>query len=457
MPLTVLAHTTPGFGNLGLSLWFVMYGLVVILGLTFLAARAQAASIELPPADPAEVTATTMTSPRHRFGRWGPMAALTQAAGVAMFVVLAAAALAGDPALGSNPAPLTVDVAFFLGVPVLSVVLGDIWSPLSPFTGLATVLDRLRRRPTTEATPTEGDWWVPALLLLSFEAWSLAVVDGTLPRHIGAWLIAYAVVMVAGALLGGREWCRRNDPFGMAFSVFASLAPVVIEGGRCAWRRPLRRLAEITATRRTAAVLAVLAGSIAYDHASNTNWWQAHLSNHLDQFLLSVINVTALVWCVVLLAVAWSAASRLTASRSARAASDDGGEPSDQPDPSGAALTVELSPALVPFTVGLFIAYALPRLLVGMQNVVILASDPFGRGWNLFGTLDLAYNAQPLSPSAIGWAQIALVTVGVMATVAVLQQRLVRRFGTGRRPASGPLLVFVLVVTLGGVRLVLGA
>ena len=51
-------------------------------------------------------------------------------------------------------------------------------------------------------------------------------------------------------------------------------------------------------------------------------------------------------------------------------------------------------------------------------------SDPFGRGWNLFGTADRAIDYSPLSPGIVGVAQIALAiagaTWGVVAAARIL-------------------------------------
>jgi hypothetical protein len=62
--------------------------------------------------------------------------------------------------------------------------------------------------------------------------------------------------------------------------------------------------------------------------------------------------------------------------------------------------------------------------LVDGQFAIALVSDPFGRGWNLFGTAERAIDYSPLSPGIVGVAQIALViagaTWGVVAAARIL-------------------------------------
>jgi hypothetical protein len=75
-------------------------------------------------------------------------------------------------------------------------------------------------------------------------------------------------------------------------------------------------------------------------------------------------------------------------------------------------------------TAGAVVAHGLTLVLVDGQFAIALVSDPFGRGWNLFGTADRAIDYSPLSPGIVGVAQIALViagaTWGVVAAARIL-------------------------------------
>lgn len=84
-------------------------------------------------------------------------------------------------------------------------------------------------------------------------------------------------------------------------------------------------------------------------------------------------------------------------------------------------------------TAGAVVAHGLTLVLVDGQFAIALVSDPFGRGWNLFGTAERAIDYSPLSPGIVGVAQIALViagaTWGVVAGGAHPRRRPVRRAG----------------------------
>jgi hypothetical protein len=60
------------------------------------------------------------------------------------------------------------------------------------------------------------------------------------------------------------------------------------------------------------------------------------------------------------------------------------------------------------------------RLFTSLQLLPVLASDPFGFGWDLFGTADWALNPAPLGHIGLPLAQIAVLVAGHVAGAWVL-------------------------------------
>jgi len=67
--------------------------------------------------------------------------------------------------------------------------------------------------------------------------------------------------------------------------------------------------------------------------------------------------------------------------------------------------------ALVPMGLMLWIAFAIPMLLVNVSFVQQSLSDPFGWNWDLFGTAGMAW--RQVWPSAIPWLQVASLLAGL--------------------------------------------
>jgi hypothetical protein len=69
---------------------------------------------------------------------------------------------------------------------------------------------------------------------------------------------------------------------------------------------------------------------------------------------------------------------------------------------------------LLPIAVGYLIAHYLTYLLISGQLIVVAVSDPFQRGWNIFGTLFYEPSSTWLPPGLVWTLQLAAVVGGHM-------------------------------------------
>jgi polyferredoxin len=66
---------------------------------------------------------------------------------------------------------------------------------------------------------------------------------------------------------------------------------------------------------------------------------------------------------------------------------------------------------LVPLGLLAWIAFSFPLLFVNGSYILTVLSDPFGWGWNLFGTADIAW--KPVLPEYLGYVQLILLGTGL--------------------------------------------
>lgn len=66
---------------------------------------------------------------------------------------------------------------------------------------------------------------------------------------------------------------------------------------------------------------------------------------------------------------------------------------------------------LIPLGLMAWIAFSIPLILINGSYVISIFSDPFGWGWDLFGTAN--FHWQPFIPDYIGFIQIALLLIGL--------------------------------------------
>lgn len=388
------------------------------------------------------------------------------------------AILAGFLTDDVSPLPaILVWILLWVGLPMVSVVLGNPWPSLSPFRSLFGLLERGARLVGFERLdlglryPAALGRW-PAVALLFAAIWSeLVLPDRTTPTTIAALLIGYTVLTLVGMTLFGRgSWLRHAELFEVYLGWFGRVGPLgrratvpeVCDGcgeactpSRCVdcpecaavadpgERRPELRpwftgLTEVTRAGWSDAAFIVLAlAAVSYDGLSETSFWGSVMNPAFDILfpITGALNTVLLVQTLGLVAVwaiflaAFSAAAALT-----RAMHDANHEPLPLGSSVGA-----YAATLLPIAGGYLIAHYLTLLVQGIVWVPIILADP------------LATTAPPLDwiPIAGVWyLSVGSIVAGHIAAV-VLAHRLALRDSPGHPVRAGlPLVVLMIGYTV---------
>ncbi len=482
MTAALLAHAAEGLDAVGLSPGLLLYTVLVLLGLVALALRSSWARPRL--------LTGAGTADEDRWPTDGaprPLVIAARATGVAGLVLVLTIAWWGSEQIGANPAPLAVFSAFWTGGLLLSALFGDLWRLVHPFDAVAAVV---HRRPSAPAGDEDrradgGDWWVPGVLLGTFAWLLLAWPEGFQPRSVTAWLTAYVALMVAGGMAAGRAWVRRNEAFAVLFGAVARVSPLGWRDGRPQLRNPLTAIAAHDGDRRTAAVIAVALGATFFDALSSTRWY-ADLLGIRSTAGYTVANTLGLVWTTGAVVVAWALCARTSdrlAGLTGPAGADVAPVPSEarsvgaavhpdavagpatpaspaspaSPATPAAPTAVGLATAFVAVVAGFAVAHDLTSFLVDQQNLLALLSDPFARGWDLLGIVDLATDDTLLPLTVQAWLRLGLVVAALLVTLVVVHDRCLARLGpavTAR--ASWPVLGAVGLAAVAAMTLLLG-
>ena len=331
--------------------------------------------------------------------------------------VVVAAAFGADDS-GANITPVTVIVMFWLGLQVVSFVAGDAFWLFNPFDTIGRTIKR------ATATSAPDPHWTAAAFLFSFAWFVFAYPEfyPPTPRNIASFLAAYTVAVVIGATVWGRGWLREGEGFSALFGL-------------------LGRRREHAPTSGTVAVLSVYLGTIAFDGISQTNWWITVLGTTRG-WNERVLNTVGLVWTVAGVAVVYLAATRIAAYITQRAASE---------------VAANFAPMLVPLGLAWSVAHYLRAFLADLQNFVALLSDPLGRGWDLFGTINNIVDYKWLTPAQTGWIQSAVLLIGCIASAIVVHRVAFTSYrGRPAVRATYPLAAALVVAAVGAVALLLG-
>lgn len=363
--------------------------------------------------------------------------------GVAVFAGVVAAAITGPAAATENFAAVTIYVGLWVGVLLLSAVLGDVWHALSPFETAAAV-GRLRRGRgrADDVGPLErvGVW--PAVILLAGFVWLELVHPASgAPGVLLTAVVVYVAVIADGAAWWGLGWVRSAEAFGALFRLVAAMAPFHRDGeGRLRLRAPLAGLTRITATTSTTALILVVLGSTTFDGVSRQPFWDGVVGPrtgwaavpHATAGLLATVAVVAGIY---LLAVREGA--RVTGHGTRELAN-------------------AFAHSLVPIALAYAIAHYFSLLVFQGQQLLALASDPADLGWDLSGTAGLAVNYTLVSTTTIAWVQVGAIVLGHLAGVVLAHDRAVELSPVKTATRSQvPLLLAMVAYTMGGLVLLL--
>ncbi|MCY7301974.1 MAG: fenitrothion hydrolase, partial [Thermoleophilia bacterium] len=364
------------------------------------------------------------------FGRFvlGPLRIVVQALSVALFGVVLAAALLGTSDPTENLAPTWIYVIFWLGVPLLSLLFGNVWRALSPWRALADAFVWLWERTGREARPLaaypeRAGRYPGAIALLAFVALELCYSDPSNPRALAVAIGLYSYVALFGMVAFGREtWSERGEGFAILFAYIARIAPLAAVDGRIRLRIPLTGLAGAEPLPASIAFLAVALGSVGFDGYSRTITWQDFLIRVEAPYILDRprtadlvvigVNLGGLILAIALILLAYLAACWLARVMVAAPRS----------------LVPEFALSLVPIALVYAVAHYFSLFVIQGQFIAPLASDPLGRDWDLFGTAGVRPDIGILSPNTIWYVQAASLVIGHVAGLAVAHDRAVALF-----------------------------
>jgi hypothetical protein len=371
------------------------------------------------------------------------------AAGVLVFAAAVYAGLAGTDSQVDNLAPTAVYVGFWVGVPFVTLLLGDVFRLVSPWRaiGRATgwVAGRAARGALPEPLPYPerlGHW--PAVAgLVSFAICELCWAAAKDPGPLAVLMLVYLAIQLVGMSLYGVEpWTRRGDAFGVWFSLLARLAPLGRRvDGRLVVRPPVVGATGLVAVTGTTAVLLTAIGTTAYDGAKEGplfNGWIGDLQDGFTGLGLSKGFGLELAF-IVGLAVALAAVTLIWTVGVL-------GMPRHEVRLSRVELSRRFAHTLIPIAAAYLIAHYFSLLAYNGQSLWTLASDPLGDGSDLFGGAGAGIDYSIVSATAIAYVQIGSLVVGHVAALVLAHDRALVVYGSHRDAIGSQVVMLVVMV-----------
>ncbi|HZD23656.1 MAG TPA: hypothetical protein VE569_09695 [Acidimicrobiia bacterium] len=331
-------------------------------------------------------------------------------------------------------APVTVWVLFWLVVPFLSVLLGDWYTDLNPWRALARWL-RVGKTERTHLLERIGVW--PAVGGFLCFAWlELVYPDSSSPVALGVAALAYTLGLFLVVAYAGRETgLAAADIFTPYNRLISSISPLGRGShDRLVWRGWLRSLTVLPEWPGLAALVVVAIGTITFDGGSNTTFFRdtfADFGSSIPGATVLLVGSVALIGGGYALA-SWAAARLVGGGWTTRR------------------VATRFTHTLVPIALAYAVAHYLTLVLFEGQQVIAAISDPFGLGWNLFGTADRNVDFFITTSQPIWYPQVGVIICGHVTGVVLAHDRALADFGPEAvRSQYAMLLLMVALTTLG--------
>jgi hypothetical protein len=447
LPSAAAAHGLGAVKDLPVPLWLFYYGGAIVLVLSFAALGA----LWRKPRLEGRLDGRPLPEPLQRFLLSPGLRIVAGTVSFALFLIVLASCFLGEQDARVNLGPTFIWVVFWLGLVPVVVLLGNVWRVLGPWRAAADAAAWLTRGGGQSwepaAYPERLGRWPAALLLFLFTALELAYDSPSDPATLGFAAFIYSVITWFGMYAYGREaWSRRGDAFSVYFELLSRLSPFAVrhqEDGRrrIVVRPPLAGLTERDAVPGTLAFVAVMLGSVGFDGLSRTARWlvwryDVVTSGSMGDLLAMLMNLGGLIGTILVVAAAYLGAIAV-----ARLVSR-----SDLP------LAGLFVFSLVPIALAYNVAQYFSLLVNQSQYAIRMASDPLGRGWDLFGTADFPTKLSLLSPKTIWYAQVAALVAGHVLGLVLAHDRAVSVFRSARLAlrTQYAMLALMVLYTVGG-------
>ncbi len=351
-------------------------------------------------------------------------------------------------------------IVFVLGFAYATALIGDLYSSINPWRVLAEGLGRFFRSDARGrwTYPEALAYW-PALLFYMAFIW-LELFGHSRPFSLALMLAIYSGINLAGAgAFGIASWFRYCEFFSVFLRLTALMAPLDYSKGKLRLRWPFAGLIEQRAESLSLLVFVLfMLSSTAYDGLRTTVPWIRMFWNdplglitpliggrtpilayvELRPFYLAYESLWMLASPFLYLAVylLFIELSR-RAARSTRSLHE---------------LALRFAFSLLPIALVYNITHYYTLIITQGVKIFSLLSDPFGWGWNLFGSAGL-WRAPYLPEMGVVWhSQVGLILFGHIVSVFLAHHEALRVFPTRRAATLSqlPMLVLMMLFTTFG-------
>lgn len=377
--------------------------------------------------------------------------AAIQAVSLFFFVMILATGFLGVQSSLSNFAALMVWIIWWIGLAMVSALIGDLWRVINPWRTIFRCGETLLgEQPNARAYPAWLGYW-PAVALFAIFAWlELISETGESPRQLASLIVIYSLITLWGMSYYGREtWLRHGEAFTVAFSLFGRFAPTGAgRDGHWVLRPPaVALLTDKPVPPSLSAFVLLILATVTYDGFLETLAWGAVLGwvaadatlRPLLVWLQEIgVNLHKLVKTLGLIVFPLGFAAAFSVFCTLMRATGGSGRTGE--------IAGFFVLTLVPIAIAYHLAHYLSYFLLAGQLIIPLISDPFGWGWDLFGTAGYKMDIGIVTAKFVWYLSVTTIVLGHLIAVYLAHVMAMRAFPTVRAALMSQLPMMALMV-----------
>jgi hypothetical protein len=441
-----LAHALVGRKDLPVPAWLFAWGASLVLIISF------------------ALLSVAWTTARLQREQWRPMPAwftrtvlntVTQALcgliGVGLFALVLYAGFRGIEDPTHNFTVIFVFYTFWLGMVLLSVLLGDVFRAFNPWRAIGRTISGGFRLVAGESAPTPfhypdrlGRW--PAVLGVLLFVWLELIAGGgasPTPHKVAVATLVYTVITFACmALFGVEEWIARGEAFNAYFGMFSQLGQFEVRESEVGRRKFLTGVPQWAAIPGAAALVLTSIAVTSFDGAqegvfSGAIQWTFERGNDIGLSLPDSFRVSNTIWLLITLAgvsgLYWLGVKGMHTVRGS---------------PPTLVLGRSFAHTLIPIALAYLVAHYFSAFLYQEQaQFTYILSDPLGHGSDLFGTAGGGINYGIVSSNTVWYVQVAALVIGHVMALTLAHDRALAAYDNVRHASRSQ--YFMLAVMVG--------
>ena len=316
--------------------------------------------------------------------------------GVFILSLLILPGLIGNEEAKTSITPLIIWVFLWIGVPVLGLVFGDIYSKFNPL----SIIPSPEKKPSTV--------WFAAALFLGLTWFELVWRKPGNPTHIGIVFILLMLITTVTRIIFSKASIE-VDPLHLLHHLYAKLRFTL---SKPIYKNMLENIANLSNFKGMEYFILLMIGTVTYDGLRCTTFWY-------NLFGSSTLDITFSTFAFFGINIIIIGSYRFACWFALKVS----GEKQDLNN-----ISLLFGHTMLPIAFAYHVTHYLSLLLYESQTILYRLNDPYGIGWNLFGIDDVSINYF-LTPVALWGIQVFVTLAGHMLSVVLAHDLAIKLFG----------------------------